>query len=334
MKFLNKKRFASAALAGALALSMVTPAFASSKTTNITGTYNAITLSVAVPTTGKAIINPYGLPYTVGEGVTITGEKITTAAPLTVQNLSSVPLEVNVSITGTKTGGFEFETAASLGSSETGKKGVVKFEIFDALGVNATTIENTDALVEQFSKLKSADASGSVQITGQATPDTNTAGTPVVILREATSDGTLQAGGAAFFRLAGDVVKSPATSWAATDGFTAAIAFTFEPSATPYGKNAGTITATSGSLTAVDLTGPALVLTPALPTGLTATAQNTTWTVEDTENFTITPNASDPLKATVKSKASTASGATSKVTVTIKDANGIPYTASVDIAAA
>lgn len=342
MKFLNKKRIASAALAGTLALSMVTPAFASEKTTNITGSVANITLSVAVPTTGKAVINPYGLPYTVGEGVSITGEKIVTAAPLTVQNLSSVPLDVNVSIVGTKTGNFAFEaTGTTLGSTETGNKGVVFFEIFDALALNATTIENTDTLISEFAKLKSTDAADRVQIKGVAgTPDTKDA---VIKLREADAqNSTLQAGGAAFFRLAGDVVKKPATAWATTDGFTAAIAFTFEPSATPYTQSAGSIADGSGLQTpvgdavgSIGLTGAKLTLTPTLPDGLTPTAANTMWTVDNTDDFTITPDNTDPLKATVKKATSTtAASQTGTVTVTITDTNGIPYVATVDVTTA
>ena len=58
MKSMNLKRFASTALAGALALSMAVPAFAAGNTTVISGAYEAVTLSVTVPTTGKAIIKP------------------------------------------------------------------------------------------------------------------------------------------------------------------------------------------------------------------------------------------------------------------------------------
>lgn len=49
MKFMNLKRFASTALAGALALSMAVPAFAAGNTTVISGAYEAVTLSVTVP---------------------------------------------------------------------------------------------------------------------------------------------------------------------------------------------------------------------------------------------------------------------------------------------
>ena len=71
MKFLNKKRVASAALAGALALSMAAPAFASQSV--ITGNYKEIRLAVTVPTTGKAVINPYGLPIALSETHNISG---------------------------------------------------------------------------------------------------------------------------------------------------------------------------------------------------------------------------------------------------------------------
>lgn len=52
-----KNRILSGAMAGALALSLAVPAFASNST-DITGTYQAVTIDVTVPTSGTAQINP------------------------------------------------------------------------------------------------------------------------------------------------------------------------------------------------------------------------------------------------------------------------------------
>lgn len=55
MKFMNKKRFGSTVMAGALALSLAAPAFAANNTsTTITGAYADIPIAVSVPTTGTA----------------------------------------------------------------------------------------------------------------------------------------------------------------------------------------------------------------------------------------------------------------------------------------
>lgn len=335
MKFMNLKRFASVAMAGALALSLSAPAFATSNSV-ITGNYKEVRLAVSVPSTGKAVINPYGLPIALSETYSISGQGISNAAPLTVQNRSAVPLSVDVSITGAATGNFAFETGTALSTTETANKGLVKFEMFPAPALTETTLENEDTLIGGFAALDSANAlpSGGVQIKGATgTPD---AATNIMTLREGDENGSLQAGGAAYFRLTGEAAKKPTTAWAATDGFTATIAFTFSPSATAFSLSAGSLAAdTSGSsmndaLASIS-SGATVVLTSALPSTLTPTSSNTVWSIDDTDKFTITPNATDPLKAVVKIKsgANPTTGDTVNITVTITDTNGIPYVATV-----
>lgn len=337
MKFMNLKRFGSVVMAGALALSLAVPAFASSST--ITGNYKEVRLAVTVPTTGKAVINPYGLPIALSDTYNISGQGISNAAPLTIQNRSAVPLKVNVSITAAplENSSFTFETGNTLSSTETANKGLVKFEMFPATALTETTLENEDTLIGGFAALDSANAlpAGGLQIKGVAnTPD---AATNILTLREGTADGNLQAGGAAYFRLTGEAVKAPTTPWAATDGFTATIAFTFEPSATEFSMSAGTLAvdaaaSTSDPLTGITTTGAKLILTSALPASLTPTASNTVWTVDDEDSFSVTPDTTNPLKATVKAKTGNSAPATNdpvNVTVTITDANGIPYVATV-----
>lgn len=336
MKFMNLKRFASVAMAGALALSLASPAFAASNSV-ITGNYKEVRLAVSVPSTGKAVINPYGLPIALNDTYSISGQGISNAAPLTVQNRSAVPLTVDVSITGAVLGNFAFETGSSISTTETGNKGLVKFEMFPAPALTEATLENEDTLIGGFAALDSANAlpSGGVQVKGvTGTPD---AATNIMTLREGDENGSLQAGGAAYFRLTGQAVKKPNTAWAAADGFTATIAFSFSPSATGFALSAGTLAADTSATSANDpatgitTTGATIVLTSALPASLTPTSSNTVWSIDDTEKFTITPNTTDPLKAVVKQK-TTATVATNdpvNITVTITDTNGIPYTATI-----
>lgn len=333
MKFLNKKRIASAALAGALALSMATPAFASNKSV-ITGNYKEVRLAVTVPSTGKAVINPYGLPISLSEKYSISGQGISNAAPLTVQNRSAVPLKVNVSIAATKTGNFAFETATSIDSTETGNKGLVKFEMFPAPALTETTLENEDALIGGFAALDSANAlpANGLQLKGvTGSPDE---ATNILTLREGSADGSLQAGGAAYFRLTGKAVKAPTTPWAATDGFTATIAFTFEPTS-EFVLNAGTITGTPTGITSPAST-LKLTLDKDLPADTALTTTNTVWelTGEKAAKFKLTAGATaDEVKlgANTLDQPTTGDKVTLKVTVTV---DGVKYVSEIECTAA
>lgn len=332
MKFMNLKRFASTVMAGALALSLAVPAFASGNTsTNITGTYRAITVNVVVPTTGQAIINPYGLPIEMGSS-TVSGQQITTGAPLVIQNKSAVPLSVSASIASSKKGNFVF-SSADLGSSENGNKGKVEFQMFEAPAVVEANATDMDVLNPIFAALKDDDSLCHTVLT-----ETNTTANPavpaveeadIITLNPANSDGELVAGGAAFFRLSGTVVKKPSTAWTASDGFTAKVTFTFEP--TVLTGEAGTIAVdaggalelNSGSTTTADVT-----LTPDLPTGVTVATW--TWSSSDQTKATVAVNNTDSKKATVTHVAS----GTGTITVTGTGSDGTVYSATIDFTCA
>lgn len=101
MKIKNMKRFGSVIMAGALALSLAVPAFAD-KTVTIDGGYEAIPISVSVPTSGTAQINPYGLPvdFTLSDTITkvnVSGQQIT-SAPLSIRNQGVTKLAVNATL--------------------------------------------------------------------------------------------------------------------------------------------------------------------------------------------------------------------------------------------
>lgn len=326
MKFMNLKRFASVAMAGALALSMAVPAFASNAT-NITGSYRAITLSVVVPTTGSAIINPYGLPYELGEGVSISGQQITTGAPLVVQNKSAVPLSVSASIVGVKKGNFTFD-ANAIGASETGNKGNVLFQMFEAPGVTEANAADMTVLNPKFAALKDADA-----LCNTVLSETNTTATPavpaveeddIITLKAGNANGELVDGGAAFFRLSGTVAKKPTTPWATTDGFTAKVSFTFEP--TVEEAAAGTLALPTGvtELDSLITTSAVVTLTPSLPTGVTV--DDWTWTSSDANAATIAEDTPD----TTATLTYVGAGSTT-VTVSGMGSDGKLYKATLDV---
>lgn len=335
MKFLNKKRVASAALAGALALSMAAPAFASQSV--ITGNYKEVRLAVTVPTTGKAVINPYGLPIALSDSYNLSGQGISNAAPLTIQNRSAVPLDVNVSITSAPLADstFVFETNNALGASETGNKGLVKFEMFSAPALTEATLEDEDTLIGGFAALDSANAlpANGVQLKGVAgTPDE---ATKILTLREGSADGELQAGGAAYFRLTGEAVKAPATPWTAADGFTATIAFTFEPSAAEFALNAGTITGTANAIGTPAAT-LKLTLDKDLPADTALTTTNTVWelTGANAAKFKLTAGSTaDEIKVGINTLDAPSAGdkVTLKVTVTVDNTK---YVAEIECTAA
>ncbi|MCI8538583.1 MAG: hypothetical protein HFF18_07985 [Oscillospiraceae bacterium] len=320
MKFMNLKRFASTVMAGAMALSLAAPAFAAGSSTNITGTYRAITLAVTVPTTGSAIINPYGLPYELSDSVNISGQQITTGAPLLIQNRSAVPLSVSASAIGTVKGDFLFAATAPADSVTT-KSGHVVVQMFAAAGVTEANATDTDILNQKFAALpeESADSSKDIVVgTAAASQD------DILTLKAGNANGELVDGGAAFFRLSGSVVKKPTVAWAATDGFTVKVAFTFEP--TVMTASAGTVDADNSnvSLDSSVITSESVTLTPALPSGVTVT--DWAWSSDNTSAATVEVSSSDSKKATV----TYVSSGSATITVTGTGSDGTVYSATID----
>lgn len=318
MKFISKKRIVSTVLAGVMALSMTAPAFASANT-SITASYNPPTLSVVVPTTGKATINPYGLPYKLGEA-TVTGQKIGTTTPLLIQNKSSVALSVSASVTGTAVGTFTF-VAADVPDGETGNKGNVKLQLFPATGIKADNVADTEVLNTKYAALKDADALGNIVLATTAASDTD-----ILTLKKGTADGELQDGGAAFFRLSGTVAKKPTVAWTKNDGFTAAITFTFDPTSDPAVAG-GTIAADSADdMGALDQT-RTLTLTPALPTGVTVA--DWTWTSSDATKISVAEGGTQTTATATRVAAGTVT-----ITATGVGSDGVTYAATISLTAA
>lgn len=340
MKFLNKKRVASIALAGVLALSTAVPAFALGGSTTVTGTYNDVKLAVTVPTSGKAYINPYGLPITLGETF-IANQQITTIAPLTIQNKSQVGLAVKANLKVTATGA----TLVNIGdaTSTNTKQVAVRLEVFEAPTLTADTIEDTETLNATFAALKTADAVIKLPATTTNNPSTGGGSgddsTENFVLREGDTEGNVQAGGAAFFRLAGEVSELSAstiaggTDWTKTDGFSATIAWTFTPQ--DYVKDGGTLTVTTVTTAAA---GTATLAWPQALKDAKIYPASATWTCSDS-NITVTPGNTTWGKATTEVKAdvsavsaaitSTASTAAT-ITVKVVGTDGITYTATSD----
>lgn len=364
MKFMNLKRFGAVVITGALVLSLTAPAFAANSST-ITGAYEAVDLSVTVSNTGAAIINPYGLPvdltHVEGTGAsatteidaTISGEQVTTAAPLTIVNGSAVALAVSASVTGTEVGDAKLVTDLGAGVNDTDgtpKNIVARLEVFAAPGINDSIIgdltSTTDsdkyaaqtALNEAFAALKSEDAALTAPVLTDASDATGT-----LVLREGDADGASQNGGVAFFRLAGEVVKNPTDAWTEADataspavvgdGFTATIAFTFEPS-----EYVGTVTVAGAESVAVGAT--AKLTVSGLPDGVKADYSTIKWTSSKTANVTVVDSTKKPTAPATTVDASALAGTVtgvksgttkSVITVEFVGDDGVTYRGTAEV---
>ncbi len=328
MKFMNLKRFGATVMAGVMSLSLAVPAFATS--TVIDGAYNPVTLAVTVPKTAKAIINPYGLPYDLDETTAISGESITTGAPLLIENRSKVALEVGGTVTGAVKDGSDLALVASLATpgSDTPKEVVATVELFEALGVSEATLEDTEGTINpKFAALDSADAKlhATVDPDDEDGVDLGPVNTgDKLILREGSSEGELQNGGAGFFRLSGDATLKPAEDWTKNDGFTVTVAFTFTP-ATYAALTGGTADWKGG--TAPSKTSPTGTVTIA-DTSDGVKAATITKMVSDDANLQVV----DAAKGSVKVVGAVAIG--KKLTIDYIGSDGLPYQTTLTLSAA
>lgn len=263
-----KKRVLSGVIAAASAASMALPVFAATNmNTEITGTYSAPEISVTVPTTGRAVINPYGLGTTAtksdGTEVTIAGQIAT--GPLYITNESTLKLSVGASVLGEITARGEgdtttplkFATASTKGNGTnpdeegyvapaTAKSVYVKLQVadtkltatVDATDEAATAANVLDAVIDEYVKetawteaAKKELVVGIKEVKGE---ELATLGDPAV---DADGDITsYKAGSIVMFRLTGDCTESPKTPWDEDDGFKVNVAFTFKPAPAASGN--------------------------------------------------------------------------------------------------
>lgn len=214
------KRLTSLALAGAMAMTMVVPAFAAntaselSQSTTITGTTEVPTISVTVPDTGAVVVNPYKLEVSVS-GTDVTDQII--SATQYLENASNVAIEVKASVTGTKEGNAVFATASTQGGKAVTTNSA--FMYFEIILSDDNSSEPT--WPESFDK---------TNVNQLLVGDTeNAAKSTMVTMAAGDGSDAAASNGYAAFHLAGDVADKLTTAWAATDKFGATIAFTFTP---------------------------------------------------------------------------------------------------------
>lgn len=306
MKFMNMKRFASLVMASVLALSLAIPAFAADAPAGqvvISGKYEDIPISVSVPTTGTAQINPYGLPVEFALSDTITkvsvsGDQIT-SAPLSIRNQGATKLSVNATLavdtTGTDNGVIVKE--ADLTNTQKGKEINLALQVA-GLNDNKYAVSSLDTDLEDNIIKAFADSTTWANAKSLKAKDTNAnvALADATVAKSASAlavlgASTVEAGGLvtyskdsiAVFRLTGKLNESPvkpATApatgdvddpWTAADKFSATVVFKFKPA-----KDASVTLDASGvaslKATAGQNTGNVVATFNAGDTDLTATA--------------------------------------------------------------
>lgn len=305
MKFKSMKRFGSIVMAGAMALSLVVPAFAESAETPtqtvVDGGYVSTPISVVVPATGSATINPYGLPVVVsakadGTAISISDQQITNV-PMFIGNYGTTPLDVNATLAVLPKGDVSIKGGALATNTDKGKEMNVTLEI---AGLNDDAYKQgieSEALVLALHEKFADDATWSgltaanklvapaaaKGATSVATPAKSNAA--LATLGAATVNGEAVTYGAksiALFRLVGEMNAEPKKTvdsndvddpWVAADGFQATIVFKFKPAA----KTTVTVTVTGTATVAPPATvkayeGDTVTITFKAATGKSCTA--------------------------------------------------------------
>jgi len=237
MKF---KKFASAVMAGVMALSLTAPAFASSGKVDVTGAINLPTINVVLPTAASLTLNPYGLNVKLSktdtEGVT---DKVISPT-MYVKNLSNIGLQVKATVAGTVGKGSTAEFLTSAPTAASTDKGAYVYVLFNIQDDATTELEapastptpgttHGTALVNVV-----ADGDDPTEVTGYEL-DATASTTPATINQLAPTAGKEPAeGGVLAIRFFGDAVASPKDHdgnlipWTDKDTLSASIAFTFE----------------------------------------------------------------------------------------------------------
>jgi len=349
MKFKNMKRFGSILMAGALALSLVVPAFAESANTQtvVDGGYVTIPISVIVPTTGSAQINPYGLPVVVsatanGDPISITNQQITNI-PMYIGNYGTVALDVSASLAVLPKGESVSIKGGALATADKGKQMNVTLEVAGLDDAAYAKVIDSEALVLSFHEAFADDATwaGAQSLVAPAaaakattvTAAKSPANTPLATLGAATVNGeTITYGNdsVALFRLKGDMNAEPVKGasgsetddpWTEDDGFTATIVFKFTPNTNAGGGGTST-PSVAASMTGTPTAGGSVTLNAAI-SNIDASKNPTYSWVVTTDADSIVDSFTDSTAAAqtvnIAAGATTGQSATLTVTVTYDD---------------
>lgn len=299
MKF---KKLLSLALAGVMTLSLATPALAADEdnptnTTDITATYSAPVISVVVPKTAAAFINPLGLPVKVDatNNISISGQILT--APMALKNKSEVDLQVGAVMTAEVNEGSDMRfTTTPTGGTGATKNAFAYLQAKQATDLTGAAVTDA-AIATAYGEWEASDYNAETDMVVNTTLETKKDN--LVVLRAANvTNGAFaayKAGSIALVRLAGDCVATPTTaSWTATktengvttgDGFKVSVAYTFKTAA----------------ITKYDITVSEITYGGTIDTGATVTASE----VKAAAGDTVTLNVVSPAGAALTISATT-----------------------------
>lgn len=213
---MKMKKIMSAALAGAMALSMTATAFAAGNGSieepseiEVTGTTKVPTISITVPTSAAVTLNPYKLDVTIDSA---TKQDQVISAVYYIVNGSDVAIETEATVTG-----------------------VAEGATFAAASVASST-DKTKQVYMAFEWAKTTDGSTAPAAWSDTTALTTSAQN---IANKLTMDKTGGTSPAIAFHFTGDAIAEPETPWTTDDTVGATLAFTFAPKANTVAAGGG-----------------------------------------------------------------------------------------------
>lgn len=213
-------RILTVAAALTLALSATNAAAEGSEPWNrktiFTTRYTEPEVNVIVPTTGLTFLNPYGSAVQVN-GEEEDGQVI--SLPSSIANLSVMPLQVDVTVSGQVQTGSSIRLATSS-TKEMESRTKYAFLYFEMKNVGASAAESPDSVQWDGSYDEGTD----LIVTKTKRTLKN-----MVTLSGANADGSVSANGSAAFHLDGDAIKNPKIPWNDKDGVQVTVSFSFKP---------------------------------------------------------------------------------------------------------
>jgi len=260
------KKLISMALATVMAASLACTAFATStltRTSNLSGKYNAPTINVTIPTTGAVVLNPYKLAYTVKAATdsteAVTANDLIVFDEAQIINKSNVGVEISAVVTGKPTN-ITLEKASVKKTNDDGTvvdakttksaymyvwfanatytAGAEEGDPATVVGNYATkdTSDTDDTQIPDpaFTAVAATDNTPARNIDAILIQSTASKSTPVLTLAAPSvigEDNAVADADATYgvFKITGDIVSKPATAYDAKDKVDVTIAWTITP---------------------------------------------------------------------------------------------------------
>ena len=235
---MKSKKLVLMALVIVLTLSLAIPAIMAANETVISGKYEEIVLDVVLMPTGKAVINPYGMPVKALDTQTtpqeIAGKTLKTAGKIATQPL--------VSSSGVS--GLELSTS-TVSPTSADKKAQVYLEAQQdttLTGTDYTITADTAGFIGTVDGAKLVDAFNAWPASTYNQTNTNQVivnpegpitKKNIATMTKADVDGKPQSGSYVLYRLGGNCSEEPEIAWKTTDKFDVKVAFSFTPIVAP-----------------------------------------------------------------------------------------------------